>query len=141
MAAPKLSVTSVAILAILCLVAAVGASTYRTTITTTTVPDEERHQPCKSAKSCEEQINGHAFTNCEQFILGNGQGDQLKCCNELGKLDEDQCRCDALKKIVQKGVGMAGADAQNIKNWARNTVQYCRMAGCNLGRSLVLKDV
>uniref|UniRef100_A0A7N0V9Y1 Bifunctional inhibitor/plant lipid transfer protein/seed storage helical domain-containing protein n=1 Tax=Kalanchoe fedtschenkoi TaxID=63787 RepID=A0A7N0V9Y1_KALFE len=142
--AKLISVALLGLMAALLLVA--DASIVRTTITTTEI-EEDNPRGSQSQQQCPEQIRGKQFNSCQRYLSQSSSTpyDILRvvdvnpsitlqqCCEELKNLQNPQCSCEALKKIIrqesqQQGSARYGGQQQEMRQMlqkARSIPQQC----------------
>ncbi|KAF5196319.1 hypothetical protein FRX31_014093 [Thalictrum thalictroides] len=133
-------------LLVLLLALAAEASMYQTVVTTT-----EINEPNTSPSECQSQIMpGMRMDSCRRYFqpymllltkLDRGQmRPQQLCCQELRQVSNPQCRCEAIKQIVQRipglGQGSQQPEMQEVmmrkmqdlsKRCGMEELQYCRI--------------
>ncbi|KAI3875787.1 hypothetical protein MKX03_023710 [Papaver bracteatum] len=137
--------TSIAVLFIaIFAVAAVEASIYRTTVTTTEIEDSAENQ---QSQRCQRQMRGMRMNMCQQYLRQSSQrGDDIMmeesnptrqglqdCCREMRGVSEE-CRCEAIRQMVQQMQGQAYQGqmmqkARQLPSMCGMRPQYCDIHG------------
>ncbi|KAI3810019.1 hypothetical protein L1987_19625 [Smallanthus sonchifolius] len=126
--------------------ALVAFATAHTTIVTTTIEDENPQ------RQCSQRLQGQRFNQCRMYLQqgqspfkdnrqrGQQQGIQ-QCCQELQNIEE-QCQCEAVKKVFrdvqqqQQQQGQLGAQqTQQLKQKAQMLPNQCNLQSrqCQIG--------
>ncbi|KAI3960674.1 hypothetical protein MKX01_003848 [Papaver californicum] len=124
-------------------IAAVEASIYRTTVTTTEIEDTTENQ---QSQRCERQMRGMRMNMCQQYLRQSSQrGDDIimmesnptgqlqDCCREMRGVSEE-CRCEAIRQMVQQMQGQAyqgqmTQKARQLPSMCGMRPQYCDVRG------------
>ncbi|KAI3886126.1 hypothetical protein MKW92_046174 [Papaver armeniacum] len=137
--------TSLAVLLVaLFSIAAVEASIYRTTVTTTEIEDSSDNQ---QSQRCQRQMRGMRMNMCQQYLRQSSQrGDDIimiesnptrqglqDCCREMRGVSEE-CRCEAVRQMVQQMQGQAYQGqmmqkARQLPSMCGMRPQYCDIRG------------
>ncbi|KAI3837756.1 hypothetical protein MKW92_019975 [Papaver armeniacum] len=137
--------TSIAVLLIAVLsLAAVEASIYRTTVTTTEIEDDTENQ---QSQRCQRQMRGMRMNMCQQYLRQSTQrGDDIimeesnptrqglqDCCREMRGVSEE-CRCEAIRQMMQQMHGQAYQGqmmqkARQLPSMCGMGPQYCDIRG------------
>ncbi|MCL7024189.1 hypothetical protein MKW94_015104 [Papaver nudicaule] len=136
--------TSMAVLLVaMFAVAAVEASIYRTIVTTTKIDDAAADNQQYSQR-CQRQMRGMRMDRCRQYLRQpsqqwddiesnpTGQAPQ-ECCRELRGVSEE-CRCEAVRQMVQQIQGQAYQGqmmqkARQLPSMCGMRPQYCDIRG------------
>ncbi|MCL7042758.1 hypothetical protein MKW94_002330 [Papaver nudicaule] len=124
-------------------VAVVEASIYRTIVTTTEIDDvvDDNQQ---YSQRCQRQMRGMRMNMCRQYLRQpsqrwddfesnpTGQAPQ-ECCRELRGVSEE-CRCEAVRQMVQQMQGQAYQGqmmqkARQLPSMCGMRPQYCDIRG------------
>ncbi|KAI3675539.1 hypothetical protein L1987_85129 [Smallanthus sonchifolius] len=119
--------------------ALVAFATAHTTIVTTTIEDDN---PVSRQRQCSQRLQGQRFNQCRMYLQQGqgpfednrqrGQQQQVmqQCCQELQNV-EDQCQCEAVKKVfrdVQQQQGQFGSQqTQQLKQRAQMLPNQCNL--------------
>ncbi|RZC66626.1 hypothetical protein C5167_010308 [Papaver somniferum] len=126
-------------------IAAVEASIYRTTVTTTEIEDDMDNQ---QSHRCQRQMRGMRMNMCQQYLRQSSQrGDDIMieqegnptrqglqdCCREMRGVSEE-CRCEAVRQMVQQMQGQAYQGqmmqkARQLPSMCGMRPQYCDIRG------------
>ncbi|MCL7036131.1 hypothetical protein MKW94_016791 [Papaver nudicaule] len=124
-------------------VAVVEASIYRTTVTTTEI-DDVADDNQQYSQRCQRQMRGMRMDRCRQYLRQpsqrwddiesnpTGQTPQ-ECCRELRGVSEE-CRCEAVRQMVQQMQGQAYQGqmmqkARQLPSMCGMRPQYCDIRG------------
>ncbi|KAI3855380.1 hypothetical protein MKX03_025338 [Papaver bracteatum] len=139
--------TSMGVLLIaLFVVAAAEASIYRTTVTTEIEESMENQQ----SQRCQRQMRGMRMNMCQQYLRQSSsqRGDDIveeeeesnptrqglqECCREMRGVSEE-CRCEAVRQMVQQMQGQAYQGqmmqkARQLPSMCGMRPQYCDIRG------------
>ncbi|RZC66557.1 hypothetical protein C5167_010257 [Papaver somniferum] len=124
-------------------IAAVEASIYRTTVTTEIEDTTENQQ----SQRCQRQMRGMRMNMCQQYLRQSSQrGDNIMeeesnptrqglqdCCREMRGVSEE-CRCEAVRQMVQQMQGQAYQGqmmqkARQLPSMCGMRPQYCDIRG------------
>ncbi|MCL7032778.1 hypothetical protein MKW94_018681 [Papaver nudicaule] len=143
MARFNITASMAALLVAMFAVAAVEASIYRTTVTTEiddAVDDNQQY-----SQRCQRQMRGMHMDRCRQYLRQpssqrwddiesnpTGQTPQ-ECCRELRGVSEE-CRCEAVRQMVQQMQGQAYQGqmmqkARQLPSMCGMRPQYCDIRG------------
>ncbi|KAM7254770.1 hypothetical protein ACFE04_020011 [Oxalis oulophora] len=107
------------------------------TVTITTVEIDEANP----SRSCQQQIKGRPLTSCEEFLKECSRSPRMMmlesesrcsqqkqdCCDEMKEMDE-QCRCQGIKKMMQRQQGQMGQQQmEKMTEKAMDLPRMCRM--------------
>ncbi|KAI3861486.1 hypothetical protein MKW98_000438 [Papaver atlanticum] len=126
-------------------IAAVEASIYRTTVTTTETEDTMDNQ---QSQRCQRQMRGMRMNMCQRYLRQSSQrGDDMMmeeesnptrqglqdCCREMRGVSEE-CRCEAVRQMVQQMHGQAYQGqmmqkARQLPSMCGMRPQYCDIRG------------
>ncbi|KAI3960657.1 hypothetical protein MKX01_003831 [Papaver californicum] len=124
-------------------IAAVEASIYRTTVTTTEIEDTTENQ---QSQRCQRQMRGMRMNMCQQYLRqsswrgddiimmeSNPTGQLQDCCREMRGVSEE-CRCEAIRQMVQQMQGQAYQGqmmqkARQLPSMCGMRPQYCDIRG------------
>ncbi|KAF5176351.1 hypothetical protein FRX31_034062 [Thalictrum thalictroides] len=70
---------------------------YQTIITTTEFDEQD---PSQSEK-CRSQLSRMSMNSCKYYMLLPGSFLEQGCCKELERVNDPECRCEALRQRVQ----------------------------------------
>ncbi|RZC66558.1 hypothetical protein C5167_010256 [Papaver somniferum] len=131
------------LLTALFVVAAVEASIYRTTVTTEIEDSMENQQ----SQRCQRQMRGMRMNRCQQYLRSSSQrGYDImeeesnptrqglqECCREMRGVSEE-CRCEAVRQMVQQMQGQAYQGqmmqkARQLPSMCGMRPQYCDIRG------------
>ncbi|KAI3920558.1 hypothetical protein MKW92_016014 [Papaver armeniacum] len=127
--------TSIAVLLIAVLsLAAVEASIYRTTVTTTEIEDDTENQQSQRCQAANAR-NAHEYVGDDIIMEESNptrQGLQ-DCCREMRGVSEE-CRCEAIRQMMQQMHGQAYQGqmmqkARQLPSMCGMGPQYCDIRG------------
>ncbi|KAG5593130.1 hypothetical protein MTR67_037199 [Solanum verrucosum] len=91
-------------------------------------------------QSCQQQFQqAQQLRSCQQFLRQRSQYDEdqqiprevQQCCNQLEQIQDPQCRCEGLMKVVQKEEQtgqVQGRQRQQMLQTAQNLPGLCRLS-------------
>ncbi|KAI3675548.1 hypothetical protein L1987_85170 [Smallanthus sonchifolius] len=130
-------------------------ATAHTTIVTTTIEDEN---PVSRQRQCSQRLQGQRFNQCRMYLQqgqspfednrqwGQQQQGIQQCCQELRNV-EDQCQCEAVKKVfrdVQQQQGHFGSQqTQQLKQRAQMLPNQCNLQSrqCQIGNIMTESNI
>lgn len=117
------------------------ASTYRTTITTTTI--EEDNPSGRQTERCRQEVQTQQLTHCQMYLRSSQRSSYndmtlrmvvnpqqmqhlQECCEQLEKVDQ-QCRCEAIKEIVRKQQQQGQVQGERMEQMVQKARELPRM--------------
>ncbi|KAF5193162.1 hypothetical protein FRX31_017254, partial [Thalictrum thalictroides] len=103
-------------------------SVYQTIVTTTEFDEQGRSQ----SEKCRTQLSGMRMDSCRRYLQpymlfpSKRPGREQQCCQELRRVNDPQCRCEALRQTVQQVPGY-GQQQQQVEMKAQQLADQCGM--------------